>query len=100
MTQSHLTPGTMINLIDLVLYADGLKLVFSDSPDGNHRTAEHVGSYYMTTNTALTLRNMLNRVYPPEPNNVAEDTREKVWEGSDEKPELDAGREEWVHPTT
>lgn len=99
MTKSHLEPGTFTNVIDLVLYADGLKMVLGDSPDGTERGAEHLASYYMSLTTAINLRNMLNRVFPPEPSkNAAENSGEKDGQGANPKPEP-AGRPEGGVPT-
>lgn len=94
MTKSHLEPGLMVNVIDLVLYADGLKMVLGDSPDGSERNAQHLASYYMSFNTAMNLRNMLNRVFPSEPpKNAVENSGEEVGKGADAQPEP-AGRPE------
>jgi hypothetical protein len=73
----------MANVIDLVLYADGIKIVFGDSPDGSERSAEHLGSYFMTMATAQRLQGMLNRVFRT---HADQDQRAEDGQETDAKP--------------
>lgn len=59
----HLEPGVLVNIVDITLYQDGIKITFADSPDGTERSAEHRGSYYLANDTAKKLVSMLTRVY-------------------------------------
>lgn len=64
-TKPHLEPGVMVNVIDLTVYDDGIKVTFGDSPDGSERAAEHRGSFFMTQHTACRLHDLLSRLFPP-----------------------------------
>lgn len=81
--KAHLEPGVMANVVDIVVYADGIKLVFGDSPDGTERNAEHLGSYYLTSATAARLGGMLTEVFVRR--NAAANARENDRQGADEE---------------
>lgn len=59
----HLKPGVVVNVFDLIVYADGIKITFADSPDGTERSAEHRGSFYLTPQTARRLHEVLGHLY-------------------------------------
>lgn len=63
MSKSHLEPATLANVVDITVYADGIKLTFGDSPDGTERSMEHRGSYFLSTKTASFLTNTLMKMY-------------------------------------
>lgn len=101
MTKQHREPAIMVNICDVTMYADGVKLTFGESPDGAERNSDHRGSFFMTYDVLENISNALQRVMLiRNPKNAAAHAREEFRQSADTKPELDDFSEERLRTPT